>query len=205
MYRYCGTYSYTEVLVSTTELILILRSIYWFYRTWTCISNLIHVLQSIYLSYGTYTDLTEHILVLQNLDMYFRSYTCLTEDILILRNLYRSYGAYTGLTELGHVFQILYMSYRAYTYLTDLILVLRNLYLSYGSYSCAKVPVGTMSRNRSGSYHIQGQIRLIQIRTLVFRRYRSQIHYTEVTIVTTRLILIRTSRRSYRVLLIQNI
>ena len=39
MYRYCGTYSYTEVLVSTTELILILRSIYWSYRTWTCISD----------------------------------------------------------------------------------------------------------------------------------------------------------------------
>ena len=28
MYRYCGTYSYTEVLVSTTKLILVLRSIY---------------------------------------------------------------------------------------------------------------------------------------------------------------------------------
>ena len=30
---------------------MILRSIYWSYRTWTCISDLIHVLQSIYLSY----------------------------------------------------------------------------------------------------------------------------------------------------------
>ena len=67
VYRYCGTYSYTEVLVSTTELILILRSIYWSYRTWTCISDLIHVLQSIYLSYGSYTGLTELILVLRNL------------------------------------------------------------------------------------------------------------------------------------------
>ena len=55
-----------------------------------------------------------------------------------------------------------------------------------------------MSRNRSGSYDIQGQIRLLQIRTLVFCRYRSQIHYTEVIVVTTGLILIRTSRRSYR-------
>ena len=96
-------------------------------------------------------------LVLQNLFLYLRSYTCITELI--------------------HVFQILYMSYRAYTGLTDLILVLQNLFLSYGSYSCAKVSVGTISRNRSGSYHIQGQIKLIQIRTLVFRRYRShQIH-----------------------------
>ena len=46
-----------------------------------------------------------------------------------------------------------------------------------------------MSRNRSGSYHIQGQIILLQIRTLVFRRYRSQIHYTEVPVGTTGLIL----------------
>ena len=100
------------------------------------------------------------------------------------------FGFYTCITELIHVFQILYMSYRVYTCLTDLILVLQNLLLSYGSYSCANVPVGTMSRNRSRSYHIQGQIRLLQIRTLVFRRYRSQIHYTEVTVVTTGLILI---------------
>ena len=91
------------------------------------------------------------------------------------------------------------MYYRTYTCISDLIHVLQSIYLFYGSYSCAKVPVGTMSRNRSGSYHIQGQIRLLQIRTLVFRRYRSQIHYTEVTVVTTGLILIRISRRSYRV------
>ena len=38
-----------------------------YYRTYTCISDLIHVLQSIYLSYGTYTGLTELILVLRNL------------------------------------------------------------------------------------------------------------------------------------------
>ena len=127
----------------------------------------------------------ERILVLRNLFLYFRSYAHLTEHILVLRNLYWSYGTYTELTEL--------------------ILVLQNLLLSYGSYSCVKVPVGTISRNGSGSYHIQGQIRLLQIQTLVFRRYRSQIHYTEVTVVTTGLILIRTSRRSYRVLLMQNL
>ena len=100
------------------------------------------------------------------------------------------YRTYTCISDLIHVFQILYMSYRAYTCLTDLILVLRNMYLSYGSYSYAKVPIGTISRNISISYHIQGQIRLLQIGTLVFRRYRSQIHYTEVPVGTTRLILI---------------
>ena len=100
------------------------------------------------------------------------------------------YRTYTCILDLIHVFKILYMSYRVSTCLTELILVLRNLLLSYGSYSCAKVPVGTISRNRSGSYHIQGQIRLLQIRTFVFRRYRSQIHYTEVPVGTTGLILI---------------
>ena len=48
VYRYCGTYSYTEVLVSTTELILILRSIYWSYRTYTCLTDLILVLRNLY-------------------------------------------------------------------------------------------------------------------------------------------------------------
>ena len=91
------------------------------------------------------------------------------------------------------------MYFGFYTCIIELIHVLQSIYLSYGSYSYAKVPVGTMSRNRSGSYHIQGQIRLLQIQTLVFLRYRSQIHYTEVTVVTTRLILIRISRMSYRV------
>ena len=48
--------------------------------------------------------------------------------------------------------------YKTYTGTSYLILVLRSISWSYGSYSCAKVPIGTMSRNRSGSYHIQGQI-----------------------------------------------
>ena len=82
------------------------------------------------------------------------------------------------------------MYYRTYTCISDLIHVLQSIYLSYGFYSCAKVSVGTMSQNISGSYHIQGQIKLLQIRTLVFHRYRSQIHYTEVIVVTTGLILI---------------
>ena len=64
------------------------------------------------------------------------------------------FGFYKCISELIHLFQILYMSYRAYTCLTDLILVLQNLLLSYESYSCANVPVGTISRNRSGLYHI---------------------------------------------------
>ena len=122
--------------------------------------------------------------------MSYRVYTCLTNLLLILQSLFRYFGSYPDITEHIHVFQILYMYYRTYTCISDLIHVLQSIYLSYGSYSYAKVPVGTMSQNRSGSYHIQGQIRLLQIRTLVFRRYRSHIHYTEVTVVTTGLILI---------------
>ena len=148
---------------------------------------------------------------LRDVYWYYRTYPYMkvpvgtTKLILVLRILYLFYEIYPGLKELIPVLQNLYMYFKSYTCNKELILVLRNLYGSYGSYSCAKVPIGTMSQNRSGSYHIQGQIRLLQIRTLVFRRYRSQIHYTEVTVVTTGLILIRTSRRSYRVLLMQNL
>ena len=141
-----------------------------YYRTYTCILDLTCILRNLYLSYGTYTGLTELILVFRILYMYYITYTCISDLI--------------------HVFQILCMSYRVYICLTDLILVLQNLLLPYESYSCAKVPVGTIIRNGSGSYHIQGHIRLLQIRTLVFRRYRSQIHYTEVRVGTTGLILI---------------
>ena len=107
--------------------------------------------------------------------MYFGFYTCITRT-------------YTCISDLIHVLQSIYLSYETYTGLTELILVLRNLLLSYESYSGAKEPVGTISRNRSGSSHIQGQIKLLQIRTFVFRRYRSQIHYTEVPVGTTGLI-----------------
>ena len=40
-----------------------------YYRTYTCISDLIHVLQNLYLSYGTYIGLMEHILILRILSL----------------------------------------------------------------------------------------------------------------------------------------
>ena len=55
------------------EHILVLRILYLFNRTYSCILDLIRVLQNLY--------------------MYFRSYTCLTEHVLVLRILY---GAYSG-------------------------------------------------------------------------------------------------------------
>ena len=58
-----------------TELILVFRSTYWYFGSYTCItgliciSNLIHVIQNLYLSYGTYIGLTEHILILRILSL----------------------------------------------------------------------------------------------------------------------------------------
>ena len=40
-----------------------------YYRTYTCILDVIHVSQNLYLSYGTYTGLTEHILFLRVLSL----------------------------------------------------------------------------------------------------------------------------------------
>ena len=40
-----------------------------YYRTYTCISDLIHVLQNLYFSDGTYIGLTEHILILRILSL----------------------------------------------------------------------------------------------------------------------------------------
>ena len=173
-----------------SEHIHVFRILYMYYITYTCISDLTCILRNLYWSYGTYTGISDLIHVLQNLYMYLRSYIYITELILVLRNLYWYFGSYTCITELIHVFKILHVYYGTYTYLTelivvyrtyscltDLILVLQNCLLPYGSYSCAKVPISIIIRNGSGSYHIQGQIRLLQIRTFVFRRYRSQILY----------------------------
>ena len=88
------------------------------------------------------------------------------------------FGSYSCITEHILVLRILYLYYGAYSCISDLIHVLRNLYFSfgtytcvtelirvfrilYGAYSCIKVPVGT-----------------------------TQIHYTEVPVGTTGLILI---------------
>ena len=113
--------------------------------------------------------------------MYFRSYICLTEHILDLRILYLYYRTYTGISDLIHVLQSIYLTYGSSRlrslYLSYVSIRLRSLYLFYGTSNYTKVPVGTISRNRSESYHLQGQIKLMQIRTLVRNKYRShQIH-----------------------------
>ena len=91
MYWYCETYSYTEVLVSTTKLILVLRILYLYYEVYPGLTELILVFRSTYWYFGSYTCITELIQVFQVSYMYYRTYTCLTkltgltEHILILR------------------------------------------------------------------------------------------------------------------------
>ena len=46
-----------------------------YFRSYTCITKLIHVFQILYMSYRAYTCLTDLILVLQNRFLYFRSYS----------------------------------------------------------------------------------------------------------------------------------
>ena len=80
--KYYKTYTGTSYLICTTNIswsygtytgisehIPVFRILYVYYRTYTCISNLIHVLQNLYLSYGTYTGLMEHILILRILSL----------------------------------------------------------------------------------------------------------------------------------------
>ena len=109
-----------------------------------------------------------------------------------------------GTTKLILVLRILYLFYEVYPSLMGLIRFLRILFLCEGTRRYDESEqVRIISHKRSDQ--IQSHIRLLQIRTLVFRRFRSQIHYTEVIVVTTGLILIRTSRKSYGVLLMQNL
>ena len=138
------------------------------------------VLRSIYLYFGSYTCITEHILVLQILYLCYRAYSCILDLIRSLfwykstRRYYtdslyggthRYHWTYTYFTDTKlHVgtTEIHYMEVPIGT--TGLILILQNLYLfyRYGStrryyrdFTCTKVPVGTTE-------HIQGTRRYIQ-------------------------------------------
>ena len=59
-----------------------------YFRSYTCITELIHVFQILYLSYRAYTCLTDLILVLKDLLLSYRSYTCVTELILVFQTLF---------------------------------------------------------------------------------------------------------------------
>ena len=72
---------YFGIYTCTTELIHVFQILYMY------ITELILILRNLYWSYETYTGISDLIRVLQNLYMYFRSYMYITELILILRNL----------------------------------------------------------------------------------------------------------------------
>ena len=106
-----------------TELILVLRNLYWCYRANSCISDTEAPVGTTEHFAGTKVPVgtTEQI--------YYTDVPVGTTGLILIL-----------------VFRILYLSYRAYTYLTDLILALRNMYLSFISYTCfidTGVPVGT--------------------------------------------------------------
>ena len=65
-----------------------LQNLYMYFRFYMYITELILVLRNLYWFYGTYTGISDLIRVLQNLYMYFRFYMYITELILVLRNLY---------------------------------------------------------------------------------------------------------------------
>ena len=101
--------------------------------------------------YRSYTCITELILVFQILFLYFRSYTCITEHILGLQILYLCYRAYSCILDLILILRSIYLSFETYTCITKHILVLRILYLYYRYGSShryyrtnTKVPVGTV-------------------------------------------------------------
>ena len=169
--------------------------------------DLILVLRSLFLYFGSYTCITEHILVLRILYLYYGAYTCLTDFILVLWSLFLSYGSYTCITDLMPVrdlflcegaYRFILVPKDTYLYLYQIhILIQEYLYTylsllqtytyqisrrSYRASMCTEVPLGTT------------EIRLIlQSLYLYYRVYTcsevpvgtTQIHYTEVPVGTT--------------------
>ena len=124
-----GAYSDTKVPVGTTET---LRNVYWYCRTYSCISDLIRVLRNLYMYSRSYTCLTKHILVLRILYLYYRTCTYLTD---LIRSLfwYKSTRRYytDSLYEGTCRYYWTYISRRAHIF-TYLIFI----YLYRNTYTC---------------------------------------------------------------------
>ena len=121
------------------------------------------VLQNLYLYYRTYTCISDLILVLQNLYMYFRFYTCFIEHIHVFQILYLSYRAYTCLTDLILVLQNLFLSYVSYSCAKVPVgTISRNISESYhlqGQIRLMQIQTLVRSRYRSHQIHIPGLYR----------------------------------------------
>ena len=118
--------------------ISVLRFLYLYYRTYSCISDLIRVLQNIYLSYGSYTCVTELILGFRILYLYYGAYPCTSN---LIRSLF-SYFGYGGTYRYYRIFY-LYKSTRRYYRTYSLYRGTRRYYWTYTYFSDTGVPVGT--------------------------------------------------------------
>ena len=70
-HRDYGTYTGISEHILVFRILRVLQNLYMYFKSYTCITELILVLLNLYWSYGTYTCLMELILVLQNLFLYF--------------------------------------------------------------------------------------------------------------------------------------
>ena len=123
------------------EHILVLQILYLFYRTYscisdiilvlrnTCISDLIHVLQSIYWSYGSYTCITEHVLVLRIL---YGAYFGTKVPVGTTQIHYTKVPVgTTGLVSPeGHIFVLISDSYTYTGILIHVLVLITDIYLS---------------------------------------------------------------------------
>ena len=133
------------------EHILVLWILYLFYRTFSCISDLILVLRNLH---GAYSDTKVPVGTTE-----------------ILRNVYWYCGTYSCISDLIHVLQSIYLSHGSYTCVTKLILVFRILFMCKGTHRYDKSEhIIIISHARSDQTYAD----TYQIWTLVHSRYRSQ-------------------------------
>ena len=104
------------------DLILILRRLFLYLGSYTCITDPLLVLQSLCLYFG--------FLVFRILYLYYGAYSCISDLILVLRSLCLYFRSYSCISDL-------FLYFRSYTYITELI----------QTYSYTKVLVDTISRN----------------------------------------------------------
>ena len=104
---------------------LVFRILFSYFRSYTCITELMLVFRILFLYFGSYTCITELMLV-------FGFYSCISDLILALRSIYLSYGTYTCITEHILVLLILYLCYGY-----------GSTHRYYRDFTCTKVPVGT--------------------------------------------------------------
>ena len=90
------------------------------------------MLQSLFLYFGSYTCITELILVLRILYLHFGTYACISNLILVLHNLYLfyRYGS-TRRYYRDSLYGSTHRYYWTYTYITELILILPIQKYSY--------------------------------------------------------------------------